>query len=282
VVKVVKAGFYSTIQDLGRNGFEKYGIPISGAMDMHSAQMANALLNNNKNAALLELTMTGPELLFNKDTFICVEGAYMNPKLNQKPIMQNHVIYVNTGDILTFGKLELGFRTYLAVSGGFKTEMVMNSRSMYHHITKQIKIDCGDELQISTPSIIAEQTHSAIKINSDYFTSKEIKVFKGPEFEMLSKKQRELFFSRDFTISKDNNRMAYQLNELIENNLHSIITSLVLPGTIQLTPSGNLIVLMRDCQTTGGYPRVLQLIEASINVLSQKFTGSKIHFNLIE
>jgi biotin-dependent carboxylase-like uncharacterized protein len=282
VVKVVKAGFYSTIQDLGRNGFEKYGIPISGAMDMHSAQMANALLNNNKNAALLELTMTGPELLFNKDTFICVEGAYMNPKLNQKPIMQNHVIYVNTGDILTFGKLELGFRTYLAVSGGFKTEMVMNSRSMYHHITKQIKIDCGDELQISTPSIIAEQTHSAIKINSDYFTSKEIKVFKGPEFELLSKKQRELLFSRDFTISKDNNRMAYQLNELIENNLHSIITSLVLPGTIQLTPSGNLIVLMRDCQTTGGYPRVLQLIEASINVLSQKFTSSKIHFNLIE
>jgi biotin-dependent carboxylase-like uncharacterized protein len=278
MVKVLKAGFYSTLQDLGRIGFEKYGVPVSGIMDKYSAQLANALLNNSKMDALLELTMTGPTLQFIHGTFICITGALINPMLNQEPIKQNHIVKVNAGDTLSFGKLELGFRSYLAVSGGFQTEMVMNSRSMYNQITHQVIINCGDELQIATNSNILEQTHSVIKVNANHFVTKNIKVYKGSEFDELSKEQQKLLFSQDFTISKDNSRMAYQLNELVENNLKPIITSLVLPGTVQLTPSGRLIILMRDCQTTGGYPRVLQLKEASINVLAQKFTGNTIRF----
>jgi allophanate hydrolase subunit 2 len=106
-----------------------------------------------------------------------------------------------------------------------------------------------------------------------------IDVLKGPEFEMLSKTQKDALFSKPFIVSKNNNRMAYQLTETLSNNLDSIITSSVLPGTVQLTPSGKLIVLMRDCQTTGGYPRILQLKESSINVLAQKFADSEISFN---
>jgi biotin-dependent carboxylase-like uncharacterized protein len=282
MVKVLKAGFFSTLQDLGRFGFEKYGIPVSGVMDMYTAKLANALLHNNAADALLEITMTGPTLLFSHDTFICITGARMNPLLNQDAIKQNHVVKVNAGNILTFGKLELGFRSYLAVSGGFKGEEVMNSRSMYANITSKVTINNGDTLQIATPSNILERTHSAIKVNTNHFITKNIEVFKGPEFDKLSKKQQKLLFSQDFTISKDNSRMAYQLKELLKNNLKPIITSLVLPGTVQITPFGKLIILMRDCQTTGGYPRVLQLKETSINVLAQKFTGNKIRFVNVE
>lgn len=278
MVKVLKAGFYSTLQDLGRFGFEKYGVPVSGVMDMYNAKLANALLHNNAADALLEITMTGPELQFNHDTFICITGASMNPMLNQETIKQNHAFKVNAGDILTFGKLEFGFRSYLAVSGGFIAEKVMNSRSLHVNITNQIKINNGDVLQIATPSNMLEQTHSAVKIIVNHFITKKIEVYKGPEFDKLSKKQQQLLFSQDFTISKENSRMAYQLNELVENKLNPITTSLVLPGTVQLTPSGKLIILMRDCQTTGGYPRVLQLSESSINVLAQKFTSNKIRF----
>lgn len=282
MVKVIKSAFYTTIQDLGRMGYQKFGVPISGVMDLYSAQLANALLGNDKKNALLEITMTGPELQFNQDTFICITGAQINPKLNQIAIRQNHSIRIKAGDVLSFGKTKLGFRAYLAISGGFKTEMVMNSRSMYNNITKQFKIDCGDELHIETNPINLEQTHAAIKVNENHFSSNEIKVFKGPEFSKLSNKQQGMLFQQYFTISKDNSRMAYQLNELVENNLKPIITSLVLPGTVQLTPSGKLIILMRDCQTTGGYPRVLQLSESSINVLAQKFTGNHIRFILID
>jgi biotin-dependent carboxylase-like uncharacterized protein len=282
VVKVINAGFYTTIQDLGRFGFQKHGVPVSGAIDNYSSRMANALLGNKENDALLEITMSGPTLQFNKGTFICITGASMNPKLNLETIKQNHAVKVNPGDMLSFGKLVLGFRSYIAVSGGFQTEMIMNSRSMYVNITAKIAINNGDELQITTPSNILERTHSSIKVNANHFITKNIEVNKGPEFDKLSKKQQKLLFYQDFTISKDNNRMAYQLVETLTNTLKPIITSLVLPGTVQLTPSGKLIVLMRDCQATGGYPRVLQLSESAINILAQKFTGNIIHFKIKE
>jgi biotin-dependent carboxylase-like uncharacterized protein len=282
VVKVLKEGFYSTLQDLGRIGFEKYGVPVSGVMDKYSAQLANAILHNNENDALLEITMTGPELEFNQDTLICITGAIMNPKLNQQAIKQNHVVSVKAGGILSFAKLERGFRAYIAVSGGFKTEIIMNSRSMYNHITKQVKLNCGDAIQIETNAISLVQANAAIKVNDNHFTSNEIKVFKGPEFDKLSKKQQKMLFQQNFKISNNNSRMAYQLNELLENKLKPIITSPVMPGTVQLTQSGKLIILMRDCQTTGGYPRILQLSESSINILSQKFTENTIRFKIKE
>ena len=124
-------------------------------------------------------------------------------------------------------------------------------------------------------------TNPVINNKIQFYETTEIDVFKGPEFHLLSKNQQEFLINSQFTISKDNNRMAYQLSEILENNLESIITSLVLPGTVQLTPSGKLIILMRDCQTTGGYPRVLQLKESAISVLAQKLTGNPINFRLI-
>ena len=280
MIKVLKTGFYSTIQDLGRRGYQDYGVPYSGVMDAYSANMANALLGNNENAAVLEITMTGPRLEFHRASVICISGADITPKLNDDYIIINKAVAVKNGDVLTFGKLRYGFRSYLAVLGGFKTENVMNSCSMYKGITERSTIIKNDILEIDKSFNIIEKKHAGIKINQNHFNSEKITVYKGPEFDKLSIEKQNLIFSQSFTIAKENNRMAYQLSETIHNSLEPIITSSVLPGTVQLTPSGKLIILMRDCQTTGGYPRVLQLKESSINILSQKFTGKTIKFNV--
>ena len=280
MVKVIESGFYTAVQDLGRFGIQQFGVPVSGVMDSYSAKVANALLHNNENDAVLEITMTGSRLQFNCDTCICIAGADISPKLNNKLVKLYSVLNIKEGDILTFGKLKYGYRCYLAVSGGFQTEICMNSRSMYKSITSRFVLAKNDELAILEHDDIIEKSNASIKINTNRFGLNDIEVFKGPEFELLTKKQQKQLLSNKFTISKDNNRMAYQLVEILENNIKPIITSLVLPGTVQLTPSGKLIVLMRDCQTTGGYPRVFQLKESSIDVLSQKLAGNNIHFVL--
>ena len=280
MVKVIKPGFYSTIQDLGRYGYQDYGVPISGAMDQYSTQFANALLNNDKKDAVLEITMSGPTLQFHCHTLICISGADISPMLNGKELKLNTIVSVNPEDKLTFGKLNYGLRSYLAVKGGFHTELKFNSYSMYKNVTSKFKIE-DDDLQINETLSFDISKYATLKFNNVIFTSNILEAFKGPEFELLSTIQQQQLLGQDFTISNLNDRMAYQFEEYLVNNLSSIITSLVLPGTVQLTPSGNLIVLMRDAQTTGGYPRVLQLKESSINCLAQKYKGQKIRFKLI-
>ncbi|WP_194767822.1 biotin-dependent carboxyltransferase family protein [Tamlana sp. I1] len=281
MIKVLKPGLFTTIQDLGRFGFQEFGVPYSGAMDVYAAKMANALLGNSQNDAVLEMTMLGPTLQFNCATLICVSGADMQAKLNNKPIEAYKLVQVKADDVLSFSSVKKGFRAYLAVKGGFQTETVMQSRSMYQSITENHYLSEGDTLPIESYNNQQYNPNAALKVQHDYMGQSEIGVFKGPEFDLLTKAQQERLLSFNFKISKENNRMAYQLNEPLENTLEAIITSPVLPGTVQLTPSGKLIVLMRDCQTTGGYPRVLQLSEASISALSQKYTGQSVRFKLL-
>ena len=113
MIEVVKPGFYSTIQDLGRIGYHDYGVPYSGAMDMQSAKIANALLGNNENDAVLEITMTGPTLKFIKTTAICITGADLSPKLNDNAVSLNKRYILKPNDIISFGKLNYGFRACL-------------------------------------------------------------------------------------------------------------------------------------------------------------------------
>ncbi|MGJ5642618.1 biotin-dependent carboxyltransferase family protein [Formosa sp. S-31] len=280
MIKVITPGFYSTIQDLGRFGFQEFGVPYSGVMDRQSAGIANGLLGNSKQDAVLEMTMTGATLQFLKDTLICISGADMGPTINGKIVKQNKAIAVKSDDVLSFGSLNKGFRCYLAVKGGFNSEVVLNSRSMYSRITEQVVLRKGDTLNIPDAEMKHPFNYAALKVKEDLFDTSGINVFKGPEFDMLSSRQQEQLLSKSFSISKDSNRMGYRLNEILENDLPSVLTSAVLPGTVQLTPSGQLIVLMRDCQTTGGYPRILQLSSEAINIMVQKYAGQSIRFYL--
>ncbi len=281
VIKVLNPGFYSTIQDFGRYNYLQYGVPISGVMDWYAASMANALLGNPKEAPVLEMTMVGPVLQFFEQTEICITGADMEARLNGLPLGINKAIAITQGDVLNFGKSIRGFRGYLAVFGGFKTEHVMDSYSMYQGITTNSVISKGSELPFAQKDGVTDKKYAVLRVHKAYINKERIEVFEGPEFNLLSKNQQEKLFSKPHIISNNNNRMAYQLEEPLENSIKAIITSPVLPGTVQLTPKGQLIILMRDCQTTGGYPRVLQLKENAIDILSQKFTGNRIKFKRI-
>jgi len=280
MIKVLKAGFYSSIQDNGRMGFACKGIPVAGVMDSYTAGICNSVLNDSLENAVMEITFGGTKLQFLLDTFICISGGDFSPKLNDEKILMNSKVRVLKNDVLSFGKINFGVRCYLSVKGGFQTEKVLGSRSFYQSITNNSTIKKEDVLTVTEVCNEFEATNASIKVLKKHFSTKELICYKGPEFDLLNEHQKKELFQQLFSISNDNNRMGYRLNEIIKNDLSSILTSAVLPGTVQLTPSGKVIVLMRDCQVTGGYPRILLLTEESTNQLSQKTTNSEFRFVL--
>ncbi len=280
MLKVVQTGLYTSVQDLGRLGYRKYGVPLSGVMDAYAARQANLLLNNAENCAVLECTQTGPTLLFTQPSQIAICGADMNARLNKGAVALNKTLRIQANDVLSFGKLEYGMRCYIAIKHGFKTPLVLNSRSYYKPITIQQTISSD---QLILYNVFDEPLHAnyvKLSINRTHFKQSLIEVQPGPEFDLLPTNQQVMLLNTTFHIGI-NNRMAYQLEERFPNTLASILTSAVLPGTVQLTPSGKLIILMRDAQTTGGYPRVLQLTETAINRLAQKKLNNEIQFKLV-
>lgn len=279
-VEVVSPGLYSSIQDLGRFGARKYGVPVSGAMDGQGAALANHLLNNAPGAALLEITMMGPKLFFTAPAQIAIAGADISPQLDGLPLALNKVHSVGTGALLSFGALRLGLRCYLAVKGGFQTEKVMGSRSYFAPVTRAGTLGKGDKLPFTVYNR-QENLFTTVGINPLHFSASGLPCTRGPEFDWLSPGERDLVFNTALSIGKDNNRMGYRLegHAFQYPNGYSMLTSCVLPGTVQLTPSGGLIVLMKDCQTTGGYPRVLQLSPEGINRLAQKKAADIVTFD---
>ncbi|MEQ8424673.1 MAG: biotin-dependent carboxyltransferase family protein, partial [Cyclobacteriaceae bacterium] len=209
-------------------------------------------------------------------------GADLSPKLNKDLIPLNKVIAVKKDDIISFGTPKFGSRCYLAVKGGFQTEFIMNSYAYYGSITNSNTIRKGEKLPIQSVNIASDH-FTSIKINSEFFTSQDLECTTGPEYDLLGARDRELIFKTNFTVTKDNNRMGYRLESppIPYPQAYNMLTSSVLPGTVQLTPSGKLIVLMKDCQTTGGYPRVLQLTGSGINKLAQKKANDIISFQLL-
>lgn len=281
MIEVLHPGLYTSIQDLGRFGYRNKGVPNSGVMDAISAGLANALLNNTVDCALLEMTVIGPKLLFTSDTAIAITGADMSPKLNDKRIPNNSVIHIKNGDVLSFGNAVNGARCYLAVKGGIQSECILNSRSQFKNITQKINVAKNDCLEIESFAETNFKTASGkLRLKDAFFNTNALVVYKGPEFDILKSEDQNTVFNTEFTISNNSNRMGFQLKEIIAPHNTSIITSPVLPGTIQLLPSGRLIVLMKDAQTSGGYPRILQLSDKAISILAQKKFGDGIQLML--
>ena len=279
MLKVLKSGFYTTVQDLGRFNFRNKGVPVSGVMDQLSVFKANTLLENDTTDAVLEITMTGPTLIFEEETYITLAGAEMSATLNNMPIQNYKVYQINIGDILSYGRLDKGFRAYLAVKGGFRLQSILSSCSLYKPITRENRLKDGDVVPFEYNKLFKPKI---LEIKVDSFLEETVlEVYRAPEYDLLQEEQLAQLFDGDFTVAKENNRMAYQLEECIDGHAINMLTSATLPGTVQLTPSGKLIVLMKDGQTTGGYPRILQLSDKAIAILAQKREGSKIAFKLL-
>ena len=278
MIVILHPGIYCSVQDQGRFGHTKIGVPQAGCADTYAAKMANVLLKNHEKDALIEITFGQGEFKFTSDTYICLTGGDFSPKLNGKLIKMQSVFFIKKDSVLSFGKRVYGARVYLSVQGGIQTKTVYGSRSFFDGIAQQ-KLGKGAMLPILPIQKYADNNFSRVRVSEKHFTTIYLPCLKGPEFFKLNQEQQRKLFT-PFSISDDNNRVGYRLKESLENNLSSILTSAVLPGTVQLTPSGKCIILLQDCQVTGGYPRILQLSEIAIARVSQKITGDKIQFIL--
>jgi len=276
MIKVIQPGLFTTIQDGGRHGYRNIGIPTSGFMDQESAWAANKIVDNDREESLIEITLKGPTLLFNNNCTISITGGDFNPLINDMPIKMYESINVKLGDTLKINNTKNGARCYLAISGGIDVKSIFGSKSFLSNISESYYLRKGDEIKISDNS----NNKILNKNNLKFKLNRSMEVFKGPEFDLLSVKVKNMLFKNEFTI-RTNSRMAYNLEEKVQIGIKSIISSPVLPGSVQLTPSGKMIILHRDCQTTGGYPRILQLNKSSLNHLSQIKFNEKIKFSLI-
>ena len=280
MIKVVKTGLYLSYQDGGRFGFRSIGVPLSGVMDRFSASFANRLLGNTGSECVLEFVGMPPVLLFDTDTSIAVTGAELTVFINKEERSSCEVLNIKKGDQLSFSSLKAGWRGYVAVKNGFQSQVSLKSQSQYEGVTERKKIAKGDILSVKFKNNVKDNV-AIVDYETRFFKSNCIEVYKGPEYEMLSQEIKRQIFDTVFTNSSSSNRMAIILEEEISGAISEIITAPVQPGTIQLTPSGKLLILMRDAQTSGGYARVFQCSEKAINILAQKRPKEVFSFKLI-
>lgn len=284
-IHFLKAGLQTTIQDLGRQGVQDLGIPINGAMDKASAQLANQLVGNDANSPVLEITLLGPKIQFEGPCQIAITGANLSVEINGNTIPLFITINIDHGDVLSFGKPITGCRAYLAINGKWDIQSWLGSYSASATNTGQttpdsiivkdqiLEIIRGKEQPIIA---ISESERPSLSIEAP------IKVYPGPEFEAFSNVEKQSFFGDSFTVGQDSNRMGYRLKEALSSytKKEEVISSGVIPGTIQITNSGQPIVLMADAQTTGGYPRIANVSSTDLDRLAQFKPGDKVRFEL--
>ncbi|MBK9255724.1 MAG: biotin-dependent carboxyltransferase family protein [Saprospiraceae bacterium] len=279
-IQILSSGLATCIQDTGRFGYRKLGVPISGAMDMHSAIYANQKLGNSIFVPVLEATMIGPELYFLSDAKICICGADVSVFLDNNEVGLNKVVQISEGQILKWGRFKNGCRSYLGISGGFVGDKILGSTSFLANTPLQ-KLQKGDVLEFKTKFVL-EETPSKNAVFQPIMIDENVplKACAGPEWNYLNDGSKMKLKEESFIISSQSDNIGYRLigNAINETFRKEILTSAVMPGTVQLLPDGQLIVLMRSCQTTGGYPRILQIDEDSLNQLAQRRPGGKVRF----
>lgn len=277
-----KAGLLTTIQDLGRPNYQAFGIPKSGVMDKFAYKMANRLVDNPAGSPVLEITYLAPKIEIIGSCQMALTGANLSPKHNGKDASMYETITIKNQAKLSFGKVQNGCRAYLAIRGNWLVDKYLGSYSTLVNSVLSQKIQKGDELLIQPLSKIPKRIFPK-KLRPKYPNEVVIRVLPAPEFELFNHYAIGFFFSQAYTVTTDSNRTGYRLQEKIPDftTQQEIISSGIIAGTIQITHSGQAIVLLADAQTTGGYPRIAQVITADLDKFAQLKPHDKIRFQLI-
>ncbi|PKR83336.1 biotin-dependent carboxyltransferase family protein [Heyndrickxia camelliae] len=305
MITIKKPGLLTSIQDLGRYGYQKYGIIVSGAMDSFSHRIANLLVGNEENAPTLEITLLGPVLEFHEDTLISLCGGDLTPLINGKPISMWRTIYVKKGSELRFGKPKEGCRVYLAVAGGFSVPTVMGSKSTYISAGiggfKGRALVAGDQVSVCNQSLLSSKIMLQMKKQAEdesfaemewsvasnfipmFKKEQTIRVMRGRQFSLFTYKSQKDIFSKTFEVTTHSDRMGYRLKGETLSLEHptEMLSEAVSFGTIQVPSDGNPIILLADRQTTGGYPKIGQVAAVDLSLLAQAKPGDMIRFSEI-
>ncbi len=285
---IQSAGMLTTVQDKGRFGYQRFGMPVSGAMDIFSYRLANLLVGNDCDKACLEATITGPEIIFTAPAAIAICGADMSPEKNGTPLRLNRTIEVESGDRLSFGSLKNGCRSYIAFSGGIDVPRIMGSRSTYLMAGtggfEGRALRSGDELPLG------KSTHRKriMEIPGDmlpvYKTSQEIRICPGPEISRFGLEGIQQLLTTEYLVTGQSDRMGYRLsgNSIKHRSSNAdIISAGISAGTIQIPGDGQPVILMADRQPTGGYSRIANVISADLILVAQMIPGDHMRFSEI-
>ncbi|MFT3823255.1 MAG: biotin-dependent carboxyltransferase family protein [Chitinophagaceae bacterium] len=297
-ITVIKPGIMDTLQDQGRNGYSHWGINPGGAMDPYAARVANMLVGNNSPEAVLEMHFPAPQLLFEQNALIALTGADFSATLNDELLPLWHPIIVRKNTILHFPKWQQGARCYLAVHGGFSVSRWLDSYSTNLKAGaggfRGRKLEKNDELQFKDSAMYVAgllpegKDYRFLKWRAGtghtYLHPNEIHFTKGHEWELLTTAAQKDLQQNNFIIHPSSDRMGYHLRStaLQLSQPREMVSSGVGFGTVQLLPNGQLIVLMADHQTTGGYPRIGHIINAHLPKLAQLRAGDTFQFVLTD
>lgn len=283
---VQDAGPLTTIQDLGRAGHLRVGIPASGPMDREAFLLANRLVGNPDTAAGLECTLIGPRVEFTDERLVAVAGADMAPTVNGAPVPAWQGLRVHAGDVLRLGPARSGVRAYLAISGGIETPPVLGSRATYvrgrlgglegRALRKSDRLPLGPVGAARPRRVHPERVPT-------YGGEPELAVVLGPQDDRFTPRGLAALFEGAYEMLPQNDRMGARLKGLfIEHTRgHDIISDGVALGAIQVIGEGQPIVLLADRQSTGGYTKIGTICSFHIGRIAQVKPGGRLHFRRV-
>lgn len=295
---IIKPGLLDTIQDLGRKGYGNWGIGPGGAMDAYAAQVANLLVGNCEREAVMEIHFPGPQILFEQNTLVAITGADFSPTVNDGSIPRWQPVVIRKNTVLHFPSLIKGGRCYISVHGGFCMKKWLDSYST--NLKAAVggwhgqALKKGDELPFKENTVYFagllkdgsdfEILPWRVNVEQPYRDPFEIGFLPGHEWEALTSESQHAFLNTSFVIHPSSDRMGYQLTgpSLLLLQPLELISSAVGFGTVQRLPNGQLIVLMADHQTTGGYPRIAHVVSAHLPKLAQLRPGDNMRFRLMD
>lgn len=287
-IEVLHPGLLTTVQDLGRTGYQRFGVSVSGAVDPRSAAVANILAGNPDGEAVLECTVLGPQLRFDAPAVIAVTGADLGPTLDGIPVENYRALRVQAGQTLRFTGPKCGCRAYLAVSGGLDVPEVMGSRSTY--MKAKIggwhgrKLEKGDVLPLRAPGTEPKALENRalapeFRGRSEY----TLRVVMGPQDDAFTPGGVSAFLSGVYTVTPEFDRMGCRMEgpEIEHAGSADILSDGIAFGAVQVPDSGQPIVMLADRQTTGGYTKIANVISADFRILGQLKSGDRVRFEKV-
>lgn len=281
---IIKPGWQSTIQDLGRQGYFRSGLSEGGALDEIAFRWANALLNNPANAACIEILMGDFEAEFDASSTIAITGADLSCTLNGKAVAHWQSLSVNRGDRIRFHAPVSGLRAYLAIAGGWQTPIQFGSRSTV--LREKLGGIDGDKLKTGQQLAYVEGVNAPTRQLDtlwipDYTQELRLKVLPSYQYDQFSATAKQRFFTSEYTVSQRIDRMGYRLEgPEVKAQSQQLISEGIAMGAIQVPPDGQPIVLLKDRQTIGGYPKLGCVASLDCSLLSQQAPGKRVRFEL--
>ena len=282
VFKVLDAGLGATVQDHGRVGWRRFGVPPSGAMDDHAAGWANRVLDNPPAAPVVEFLLQGARLEALADTWIAVTGADA-----EASVPTWRAVPVRAGELIQFPHIHSGVWLYVAVEDGFVAQRVLGSVSAYPRGRLGKPLAKGDVLcraagqPFALPTAVAGRS-VAWSERRNYEAPPPLRVWLGPQRDSFDEATRAAFFEQEWTVSSQSDRVGYRLTGTpLTPRAKQILSEPVRVGTVQVPESGQPIVTMRDGPTVGGYPKLGLVDPADVSWLAQCRPGQKVRFQLV-